>query len=74
MVNPHYVYIKPRNNINNIHTSNNQTERHNHHHSNTHTNHTYNMTSSCFYVTQGAYRKRTSRNERLLSSDYGYMS
>ena len=50
----------------------NLTERHNHHHS--HTNHTHNKTSSGFYVTQGTHRKHTSRNERVLSGDYGYMS
>ena len=74
MVNPHYVYIKPRNNINNIRVKHNLTERHNHNRSNTHTNHTHNKTSSGFYVTQGAHGKHTSRNERVLSSDYGYMS
>ena len=77
MVNPHYVYIKPHNNINNIRISNNnQTERQNNHNrSNTHihTNYTHNKTSSGFYVTQGTHRKHTSRNERVLSSDYGYM-
>jgi hypothetical protein len=67
MVNPHYVYIKPRNNINNIHTKRNQTERQH--------SHSHNKTSSGFYITQAAHkRKHTSRNERVLSGDYAYMS
>ena len=66
MVNPHYVYIKPRNNI---YTKHNQTERQNYQ------QHSRNKTPSSFYITQAATQKKEiSRNERVLSGDCGYVS